>query len=437
MVSTAKDPIWATHLYNKISTIFLISVYFIETESKIKMQNTAESTDTLKIFSKQMLSEKVFNCSLCEKLLIAPIMLVEDVGNICHPCFSKDKPEQEAKSGLRNVQLERVLQEVIVPCQFQEKGCSKEMPYKLLQEHQEACRFRNMKCLLLNSNCDWTGFPKDFASHFITHKDNVIQAENNLYFFTLNFRETGEIIKMLKSQCKHCFIKITITEDSVYYNVCDSRNDFFNFKYKYTIKHIGSSNNAVDIECKLLALSKINHKDSATKTDIPTLREVIGTSDTIFLVIKPDISEMNDELLRLFECPVCNLIMKPPIYVCKTGHSFCHKCQPKLKQCPTCRSELGVSCRNYSLEALTGGIFYNCCYTAQGCDQILCGNDIGSHETFCTFKPNSSSLLTNTTQSVPTLQVINPTGFSFPSQNGGMFSVRSAQAHSNGRRVLQ
>lgn len=44
-----------------------------------------------------------------------------------------------------------------------------------------------------------------------------------------------------------------------------------------------------------------------------------------------------ERLIEELKCPGCAYPMKPPIYICKTGHSACEQCTRVLLLCPLCR----------------------------------------------------------------------------------------------------
>ena len=49
----------------------------------------------------------------------------------------------------------------------------------------------------------------------------------------------------------------------------------------------------------------------------------------------------HQDLVNLFECPVCFDYALPPILQCQSGHIVCSQCRQKLSSCPTCRGPLG------------------------------------------------------------------------------------------------
>ncbi len=73
-----------------------------------------------------------------------------------------------------------------------------------------------------------------------------------------------------------------------------------------------------------------------------------------------------NELLSLFECPVCFEFALPPILQCQSGHIVCSNCRPKLTCCPSCRSPLG-NIRNLSMEKLANSLQFPCKYFINGC----------------------------------------------------------------------
>jgi len=59
--------------------------------------------------------------------------------------------------------------------------------------------------------------------------------------------------------------------------------------------------------------------------------------------------DLNDQLTRLFECPVCFEHIVPPIFQCLLGHLICNKCVLMCENCPTCRNPFN-SKRNLYME---------------------------------------------------------------------------------------
>jgi E3 ubiquitin-protein ligase SIAH1 len=62
--------------------------------------------------------------------------------------------------------------------------------------------------------------------------------------------------------------------------------------------------------------------------------------------------DLNKDLMKELECPVCLEYMKPPISMCGNGHSICSDCKSKLNNCPVCRKSF-LKVRNFALESLS------------------------------------------------------------------------------------
>lgn len=92
------------------------------------------------------------------------------------------------------------------------------------------------------------------------------------------------------------------------------------------------------------------------------------------------------ELISLFECPVCFEYALPPILQCQSGHIVCSNCRPKLTCCPSCRSPLG-NIRNLSMEKLANSLQFPCKYLINGCMESLLHDKKYEHEDQCEHRP--------------------------------------------------
>lgn len=92
------------------------------------------------------------------------------------------------------------------------------------------------------------------------------------------------------------------------------------------------------------------------------------------------------ELINLFECPVCFDYALPPILQCQSGHIVCSNCRPKLSCCPSCRSPLG-NIRNLSMEKLANSVQFPCKFITNGCKEMLSHDKKYEHEDTCELRP--------------------------------------------------
>lgn len=330
-------------------------------------------------FTDKLLSDKIFTCAVCEKLLTLPITLIEGLGNVCNNCcWEKDW------KGLQNVKLELILKELKIPCKFQATGCTQRVNFEHLEEHESNCKFHEKPCLFSHTGCAWKGVQSNFPSHFNeSHSEHVITNLQSFFVIHVQIDKETNITKLLKGK-QECIIKILTEDDSLVYTIFDVKNPECN--YDCIIKHLGQSSNCVETKCKVSSLTNLQ----TTKINLAALKQMTEASDLLKIHITfsnvNESKEFDEKILQHFECPVCKSLMKPPIYQCKFGHSFCSNCRPKLEKCPNCRALFGTT-RNYSLEGLTAGISYACMYHHLGCEETLLAHESDKHEAICPFKP--------------------------------------------------
>jgi len=94
----------------------------------------------------------------------------------------------------------------------------------------------------------------------------------------------------------------------------------------------------------------------------------------------------HQDLVNLFECPVCFDYALPPILQCQSGHIVCSQCRQKLSSCPTCRGPLG-NIRNLGMEKVADTILFPCKYQTNGCLLNLMHKHKLEHEDCCDFRP--------------------------------------------------
>ncbi|CAF0782429.1 unnamed protein product [Adineta ricciae] len=97
-------------------------------------------------------------------------------------------------------------------------------------------------------------------------------------------------------------------------------------------------------------------------------------------------TNQHQDLVNLFECPVCFDYALPPILQCQSGHIVCSQCRQKLSSCPTCRGPLG-NIRNLGMEKVADTILFPCKYQTNGCLLSLMHKHKLEHEDGCDFRP--------------------------------------------------
>lgn len=345
-----------------------------------------------------LLSLPIFSCRKCEKFLNPPIVLVDGIGNVCGSCNTMDPPN----TGVHNSALEIILQHLRIPCR---NYCNENLEYFNMNSHEAVCANRNYVCPMKNfDGCPWEVALNDLVDHSILeHADIVLKGTDNSFLLDVDITKSYNIVRFLHNVKNNFILHIN----------CDLEQS----QLRYTMYNIGKLENVEklsysveqsrDNTCLLYHGTnlKIYHlsqyymdfdPSKALSIDVSLLKK-FGDESTVVTIIKimtPDASKelLEEKLWNYFECPVCNSLMKPPIYQCLAGHSICNCCRPRLQKCPTCRSSFGNS-RNYALEALTNGVNYPCGHRELGCPIVLPISEITVHESECDLKPYNCPLM--------------------------------------------
>ena len=86
------------------------------------------------------------------------------VDNHCPTC-------RQELGNIRCLALEKVAEQLQLPCKYQSVGCTEIHPYKNKVKHEELCRFRPYNCPYAGSECPITGDVPFLVSHLINdHK---------------------------------------------------------------------------------------------------------------------------------------------------------------------------------------------------------------------------------------------------------------------------
>ena len=106
---------------------------------------------------------------------------------------------------------------------------------------------------------------------------------------------------------------------------------------------VAPSTNTTSTTCSINLSTTTNVMPAGSLSSATAASCNIATGNSNTDVPKPISSTPNphQELVNLFECPVCFDYALPPILQCQSGHIVCSQCRQKLSSCPTCRGPLG------------------------------------------------------------------------------------------------
>ncbi|GJM94638.1 hypothetical protein PR202_ga11301 [Eleusine coracana subsp. coracana] len=88
-----------------------------------------------------------------------------------------------------------------------------------------------------------------------------------------------------------------------------------------------------------------------------------------------------------FDCGICFLPLKPPIFQCEVGHVVCLPCRKKLKnpaKCHVCGGRTGGFRRCHAMERVVESIHIPCPNSASGCTAKPAYHEQQSHQKSCT-----------------------------------------------------
>ena len=91
------------------------------------------------------------------------------------------------------------------------------------------------------------------------------------------------------------------------------------------------------------------------------------------------------ELLKELECPVCLEYMASPIKMCENGHNICSSCKERLSECPNCRGKF-INVRNITLENLGATAIYPCKNREAGCEETFNVDGRNKHLSVCSYQ---------------------------------------------------
>ncbi|XP_018020709.2 uncharacterized protein LOC108677068 [Hyalella azteca] len=102
-----------------------------------------------------------------------------------------------------------------------------------------------------------------------------------------------------------------------------------------------------------------------------------------------------EELLKLFLCPGCQMLMSPPLPQCRKGHIVCSQCKLNSKNvCPICKQRYAEGC-NVMMEQVYHLLKLPCRFSSHGCTRLIVQAEKTEHEAYCSHRPVSCNYANN------------------------------------------
>ncbi|CAH0549432.1 unnamed protein product [Brassicogethes aeneus] len=357
------------------------------------------ANETMNQFTDDIFREKIFHCKICDDLCTSDIFLVKGTGNVCGKCFEEKCGEEMKSRAELNTALILIIAKLMLPCKFKSKGCDERVDSKSYSQHVEGCYFKMNPCPMKSlEGCDWSGSISEFSGHILkNHQDQVIKSENNIFNVETSLAETFNV-KLLSDDYQNCLLRTLVVGDKLYYSLTPLGKSEENMEYTVVHKRIQTftstkvSKHSNDSVLKTVGtLTKLNGfydeqnlniNPNATVVDIDSLKHLGDENNMISNEFNLNPKGIDEDILKLLECPVCMSVMRPPIYQCNRGHSICIICRGKVSACPTCDGEWTNS-RNFFMENFTTNIKYPCRFKKSGCKVTENESEIKKHEEIC------------------------------------------------------
>uniref|UniRef100_V5G3A4 E3 ubiquitin-protein ligase siah-1 n=1 Tax=Anoplophora glabripennis TaxID=217634 RepID=V5G3A4_ANOGL len=373
---------------------------------------------------------KKYKCCICDRLLsIPPIVILNvDEGKELYKCGRCKWIIYGTSRWSRNRFLEEVAQKLYFSCPY--PLCLKRIPQRRLEEHEENCHYRTIRCPLFDDNCCRNILVEGIADHFENKHKKVIRLVESTgnSFEVLN--DTNNILLLQK---ENMFFFVYILEESMVAVLATRRSKYTKFSVKLKLRPNDNfvvsfddlpvityddkyhcfmciqeichenhtrlkniENNNIDTSYFTSDLKNDLTRNSIYKDEVRYFIKMIAdetiTEDPDQMTEEEDrnegkfASQSNVEAVRrALSCPYCMAYMTAPIFTCVTGHTFCNECKPRLQKCPTCQASLDGS-RNYTLEEMANDMKVSCQFDVNGCTFFDSTSNMRIHELECSLK---------------------------------------------------
>lgn len=335
-------------------------------------------------------------CARCKNYLSVPPICICLNDMVCGRC-TKECGDIEKN---RAYFYEDLAKFMFFPCKNDIYGCSVQVPWGEVLDHESRCKFDRIICPAMG--CESKIGSEQVLHHFKVNHEHDILKENE-YQFSLQ-EKTLRTNKLFIWNNYPFIISIKTIKGKIYFEVsCLKELSTENLKLKCVLSSKICSNSICLTKLNLTKYdSKFLISSNKEELDISALRNILGPQITCVINFENEDKTLkcafnSNKMLSELECPICTDYMLPPIYMCSTGHSLCGLCKTKLSKCPSCDTDFSEA-RNYSLEKISEIVTYPCKYKHQGCDFVANHKDITFHEVKCPYscQNNIRCFLNNT-----------------------------------------
>lgn len=324
-------------------------------------------------------------------------MLVSNLGNVCENCFNNKDNEELFKNhnSIRNEQLEKYLSivDIRIKCRHEQNGCKDILNGRNKNEHENICKYRLINCPFQGmKKCTNTVPFVEMLNHFNDHKNDFIPIQDASFEICFNPSISETCIQILSFNSDILLLKYTVDLCScklVYDLFYCSSEDETNLP-KHIIVFIGPEEENIYMKKNTVAFQEYcNSSRKSSEIDLNAIKQIVNGTENISFKIKLD-DNVSEKFVEIIECPVCNNVMKPPIFQCSVGHSICNECKMEINECPICRNRFTTT-RNYLVEEISSNLnLLPKLLSKTKCTNSMCyfehtADIVKRHEKYCRF----------------------------------------------------
>lgn len=171
--------------------------------------------------------ESLFDCTVCQKFMVSPILQCKKGHLICSGCHSQyDRcPTCNCILGsIRNVSFEKVATKILFRCKYSLSGCSTSLSSCEKVEHENECEYRPFPCPSVDNSCEWQGDLKRVLNHLSTAHSTikVLQGEA-VSFLAMNINIPGKAYWVIMQSCFDQNFMMVLGKQSCH----DEQNHYF------------------------------------------------------------------------------------------------------------------------------------------------------------------------------------------------------------------
>lgn len=308
-------------------------------------------------------------------------------------------PLLQDQNPAHDLAYEKVAKIIAFPCRFKGYGCLDELIPEKLLVHEEHCNFRQYFCPFIPlGTCGWQGPLNEILDHY-NENHNALVLHNKVFELDLINKYEENYVLPLYNEIFVIHVRSNKLDDRFWISVRFIGPKQQSNTYSFQV-NIGRDDAIVLIKEEVQCDDNMNlDQNKAVSININKMKEDLNSSVvicTVDVITKKNantaiddgkkLEDINENVLKELECPICFQFMIPPIHQCVAGHSICDKCKSEVKECPTCRSAIGNT-RNFSLEKMMAHFNYPCKYREYGCDFTSVMEELRVHESDCSFGP--------------------------------------------------